>query len=78
MISPQLASENFGEGLVRVLVCSAVSYSLRPHGLQLTRLLCPWDAPGNDTRVGCHFPPPGDLPDPGIEPASPVSPSQSH
>ena len=25
------------------------------------------------TGVGCHFPPPGDLPDPGIKPVSRVS-----
>ena len=24
------------------------------HGLQLTRLLHPWDFPGNSTGVGCH------------------------
>ena len=29
--------------------------SLRPHGLQPTRLLCPWDFPGKDTGVGFHF-----------------------
>ena len=29
--------------------------SLRPHGLQPTRLLCPWDFPSKDTGVGCHF-----------------------
>jgi len=28
--------------------------TLQPHGLQLTRLLCPWDSPGKDTGVGCH------------------------
>ena len=28
--------------------------SLRPHGLQPTRLLCPWDSPGTNTGVGCH------------------------
>ena len=33
---------------------SAVSNSLQPHGLQLTRLLCPWDSPGQNTGVGCH------------------------
>ena len=27
----------------------------RPHGLQLTRLPCPWDLPGKNTGVGCHF-----------------------
>ena len=26
----------------------------RPHGLQPTRLLCPWDFPGNSTGVGWH------------------------
>ena len=33
---------------------SVVSYSSRPHGLQPTRLLHPWDFPGNSTGVGCH------------------------
>ena len=28
---------------------------LQPHGLQPTRLLCPWDSPGKSTGVGCHF-----------------------
>ena len=23
--------------------------------LYLTKLLCPWDSPGKDARVGCHF-----------------------
>ena len=27
----------------------------RPHGLQPTRLLRPWDFPGKSTGVGCHF-----------------------
>ena len=31
-----------------------VSESLQPHGLQPTRLLCPWDFPGKNTGVGCH------------------------
>ena len=34
---------------------SVVSDSLRPRGLQPTRLLCPWDSPGKNTGVGCHF-----------------------
>ena len=34
--------------------CSVVSDSLRPHRLQHTRLLRPWDSPGKSTRVGCH------------------------
>ena len=35
--------------------CSVVPDSLRPHGLQPTSFLCPWDFPGKDTGVGCHF-----------------------
>ena len=34
--------------------CSGVSDSLRPHGLQPTRLLHPWNFPGKSTGVGCH------------------------
>ena len=26
-----------------------------PHGLQPAWLLCPWDYPGKDTGMGCHF-----------------------
>ena len=25
-----------------------------PHGLQPTRLLCPWESPGKSTGGGCH------------------------
>ena len=32
---------------------SVMSDSLQPHGL--TKLLCPWDFPGNSTGVDCHF-----------------------
>ena len=94
---------------------SVMSDSSWPHGLQPTRLLCPWGFPGKSTGVGCHLPilwvlnrfscvwlsatlwivshqaslsmgfsrqeywsglprpPPGDLPDSGIEPTSPAS-----
>ena len=33
---------------------SVMSDSQRPHGLQPTRLLCPWDFPGKSTGEGCH------------------------
>ena len=36
------------------LSCLVMSDSLRPHGLQPTRLLCPWDFPGKSTGVGGH------------------------
>ena len=32
-----------------------MSDSVRPHGLQPTRLLHPWDSPGKNTGAGCHF-----------------------
>ena len=52
--------------LQHVIICSesekSVSHSffshpilLRPHGLQPTRLLWPWNSPGKNTWVGCHF-----------------------
>ena len=49
--------------IVRCLVtCSAlclahwvVSDSLWPRGAQPARLFCPWDFPGKNTGVGCHF-----------------------
>ena len=28
---------------------------MRPHRQQPTRLLCPWDSPGKNSGVGCHF-----------------------
>ena len=33
------------------------------------------DSPSKNTGVGCHFSPPGDLPNPGIELMSPMSPA---
>ena len=50
-----------------------MSNSLRLHALQPARFLCPWNFPGKDTGVELPFPPQGDLPDPGIEPVSPVA-----
>ena len=32
-----------------------MSDSVQPHGQQPTRLPCPWDSPGKNTGVGCHF-----------------------
>ena len=58
-----------------VCACSAVSDSLQPHGLQPPSLLCQWDFPWQKYWSGLPFPSPGDLPDPGIKPTSPVSPA---
>ena len=34
---------------------SVVSDSCGPRGLYPSRLLCPWDSPGKNTGLGCHF-----------------------
>ena len=54
-----------------VLSCSVVSNSLRSHGLWPTRLLCPWGFSRKEYWSGLPCPPPGDLPNSGIEPRSP-------
>ena len=48
---------------------SVVSDALRPHGVQPTRLRCPWDFLGKNMS-GLPCPPPEDLPKPKIEPTS--------
>ena len=40
---------------MRWCVCAWSSPTLRPHELQPTSLLCPWDSPGKNTGIGCHF-----------------------
>ena len=47
---------------------SVMSDSLRPHGLYPTRLLCPWNSPAKNTRVGIPYS--TDLPNPEMEPGS--------
>ena len=37
------------------LVAKLCPTLLQPHGLQPTRLLCPWDFPGKTTGGACHF-----------------------
>ena len=40
-----------------VCVCSVTpsSPTLRPHGLESARFLCPWNFPGKNTGTGCYF-----------------------
>ena len=38
-----------------IYVSSVMSNSWQLHGLKPARLLCPWDSPGKNTGVGCHF-----------------------
>ena len=49
---------------------SALSDPLRPHALQPARLLCPWGFSRQEYWSGLSCTPPGDLPNPGIEPRS--------
>ena len=55
-----------------VLSHSVVSNSLQPYGLQPARLLCPWGFSKQEYWSELPFPSPGNLPDPGIEHASPA------
>ena len=60
-------------------MCSVTASSLQPNGLEAASFLCPWDFPGKNTGVGCHwtgvpFPTPRHLPDPRMEPTSLASP----
>ena len=43
--------------LLLLLLLSRFSHSnsVRPKRQQPTRLHCPWDSPGKNTGVGCHF-----------------------
>ena len=38
-----------------LLLLGHVYDSVRPQSWQPTRLPCPWDSPGKNTGVGCHF-----------------------
>ena len=52
--------------------CAVLSHSLQLHGLQPTRLLCPWEFSKQENWSGLPCLPPGDLPKSGIEPGSPT------
>ena len=49
-------------------VALVVSDSLRPHGVQPARLLCPWDFPGKNTGACCHALLQGIFPTQGLNP----------
>ena len=66
------AELNYSPMCCAVLSLSVMSGSLRPHGLQPARLHCPWGFSRQGYCSGLPCPPPGDLPNPGIEPRSPA------
>ena len=52
----QVSFPNTGRKSVCVCaVTSVVSNSWQRYGLQPSRLLCPWDSPGKNIGVDCHF-----------------------
>ena len=59
----------------RTVIISLFSHqsspTLRPHELKPTRFLCPWNFPGKNTKVGCHFLVQGIFPTQGLEHVSP-------
>ena len=63
------------KGAMCCTVSSVVSNSLQPYWPQLTRLLCPWDSPGENTGVGYHALLQGVFPNIGIEFMSLMSPA---
>ena len=69
-LSSSSSSKPFSDELC-VLSRSVVSDSLQPRGLWPTRFLCPWDFSRQEYWSGLLCPPPGHLPNSGIEPRSP-------
>ena len=43
------------QGRVASAAAATAAKSLQSHRRQSTRLPCPWDSPGKNTGVGCHF-----------------------
>ena len=60
------------EGGAGGLVAQSCPILETPMDYKPARLLCSWDSPGKNTGLGFHALPPGDLPDPVIEPGSPA------
>ena len=60
------------EGLIHATRASSLKsrLTLRPHRLQPTRLLCPWESPGKNTGEGCHALLQGIFPTQGSNPVS--------
>ena len=55
MVKNKSKSPAFFIHCVCVRACSVVSDSLQLSGLQPASLFCPWDFPGKNAGVGCHY-----------------------
>ena len=71
-LSVVIVGQNSSKGFL-LSSCSVVFDSCDP--MDSSSLLYAWDFPGKNTGVGCHFPSPGDLPNPQTKLQSPVSPA---
>ena len=55
VLTPACASSNLaGHAGVCAKLLQSCSTLCNPYELEPTRLLCPWDPPDKNTRVGCH------------------------
>ena len=66
--SSKLAALYLENAVVIFLVTEFCLTLLQPHGLYPTSLLCPWDSPGKNAGVGCHFLLQGIFPTQGLNP----------
>ena len=55
MASSPISSVQFSHSAAVAAKSLQSCLTLQPHRRQPTRLLCPWDSPGKNTGVGCHF-----------------------
>ena len=59
LVIPFLSKNNYRDKVIYkgayMFSHSVMLDSLQFHGLWFTRNLCPWDFPGKNTGVGCHF-----------------------
>ena len=69
-----LRTMKFSHNMKSDMLVAHSSLTLWPRGLLSARLLCSWNSPGKNTRF-CHFLLQGNLPNPGIKPASLASPA---
>ena len=49
------SQETLGLDFTNLVLAAQWGPTLQPHELSPTRLLCPWNSPGQRTGVGCHF-----------------------
>ena len=64
----QIDMSSVCEQVAALCVCSVISDPLQPLGLKTARLLCPLNFSKQEDSSELPYPPPGELPHPGIKP----------